>query len=86
MRGGKGRGLSFFRGVWGDLSFLGGGVLEFRRFRRFRRIPQTFPLPVLRAPPLCLLINGNRRASFGKGRRRAPDKFGVNASAHHVRY
>ncbi len=31
--------------------------MGFRRFRRFRGIPQTFPLAILGAPALSLLVN-----------------------------
>lgn len=83
----------FFVGGWGRLSFFRGLGTFFARkgigleFRRFRRFPQTFALPISSATTFSGFIWDEHR--HGLALRQcsgsAADNLGVNPGSHHVR-
>lgn len=52
--------------------------------RRFRRIPQTFPIPVLGASAFGLLIHNANWLTLRKRLGGTTDQFGIDPGTHHV--
>lgn len=82
-----GGGRAPFRGRRGYVFFFRGcGGYFFFCFRRFRGIPQTLTLPILRPTALGLFINHLDGFALSQCCGCPADQIWINPSAHHVRY